>query len=1362
MRTIAGCAVLVGLAFVQTPGLIIADTKFDLAINPVGFLERAMHIWDPLGAFGQLQNQAYGYLWPMGPFFALGDLIALPSWVVQRLWLALVLCVAFIGAVRLVRALGVRSDLAALVAGFAYATSPRMLSTLGPISIEAWPSSLAPWVLLPLVVGASRGSPRRMAAWSGLAIGMVGGVNAAATAAVLPLGALWLLTRQPGPRRRRLMLWWPVFTAMATLWWLVPLFLLGAYSPPFLDYIETAAVTTYPTTLFDALRGTSAWTPYIDSELRGGNELITQGYLALNSGILLMLGLLGLALRANPHRRFLVLALLTGLTLVTMGHLGTVQGWFAQPLHDVLDTVLNPLRNVHKFDPVVRLPLIVGLAWTIQAARDGAPGRLDLRGRSMRVPAGLGIALLSVVGTVGAAMPLVNGHVAPLRPVEQLPDYWESTAQWLEQNDDGAVALLAPGSSFATYLWGGPDDEPLQFLATSRWAVRDAIPLAPAGTIRMLDAIETRLLQGQPSDGLAPYLRRAGIGHVVVRNDLAPTDDAAHPVMVHQALENSPGLRRVTSFGPYVGGDAVVVEDGRRVVIESGWQERRQAVEIYRVDGKAPLAVTARETPLVAGGPEDLLDLADHGLLDDTPAVLAVDATVGDGAGRDVLLTDGLVARERFFGRVHDAAAAATTPGDVERTANRRRDYQIDDDSGRWSTSVRLRGATGLSASSSASDAGAFGGSRPGELPFAAVDGDLATSWVTDPGSEKRPWWRIDLDRARTLARVTVVVGPEAPERTVLRVRTEAGVSDVIETGPDRSRTVRVPRGPTRWIEVESADPRPHRLSLREVFWTGSDVRRQLVLPDLPKEWGSPERVLLRRMGDARTGCVRIEDRVPCRTDAVGSAEEPAGFERVIPSAYPRTYDLEVSAVPRPGAELDAALQQGLTASVFSSSTGVDDPRASGIAAFDGDAGTSWVAAADDPRPRLGLSWVGTRPVTQLTLSVSPDAPVRRPTEVLLQWPGGERVVSLDGAGRGGFPTIDTDRLSIEILEDDGAIRLDNRQRAAGLPVGISEINVEGVGFALARPDAAIRRWPCGSGPTVAISGSEHRTRLVASPLDLFRMGEVRAEVCGGSPTEARLRSGDNLVVAAAASFARPQVVVLTSGDAAEAVAPAKSTVFGPAETRHQVEPDQELLAMRQNNNPGWRAAQDGATLAPVVVDGWQQGWWLTGSPGAVHVEFPADRLYRVGLLGGLGLFALLAALLLFLPARRWPGADLAPRGRERVPTTLVIAATIAGAGMVAGWAGAGITFGVLAMLVLLRARWGDAAGEAAGWMAAAGVVVAATVYQLRPWGSDSGWAGNEPWVAYLMLFSLVTPLLLAVRPRLTVARRMNGSSTQR
>src|SRR5580692_4117377 len=77
------CLLLAVLAFPTRPGNILADTKIDLAVNPLGFLHRALQLWDP-SQFGQLQNQAVGYLFPMGPFFALGKLMALPGWVVQR------------------------------------------------------------------------------------------------------------------------------------------------------------------------------------------------------------------------------------------------------------------------------------------------------------------------------------------------------------------------------------------------------------------------------------------------------------------------------------------------------------------------------------------------------------------------------------------------------------------------------------------------------------------------------------------------------------------------------------------------------------------------------------------------------------------------------------------------------------------------------------------------------------------------------------------------------------------------------------------------------------------------------------------------------------------------------------------------------------------------------------------------------------------------------------------------------------------------------------------------------------------------------------------------------------------------------
>ncbi|MGB0102360.1 MAG: alpha-(1-_3)-arabinofuranosyltransferase family protein, partial [Nocardioides sp.] len=262
LRMFGYAAILTAMAFSQSAGRMVSDTKFDLLTGPLGFLSSGLRLWDPTAAFGQLQNQAYGYAWPMGPFFLLGDALQLPPWVIQRLWWALLLCLAFFGVVRLAQRLGLGSPFTQVVAGFAFVLTPRITTLLGGVSVEIWPMALAPWVLIPLVRGSESGSVRRAAAWSALAVACCGGVNAVAVAAVLPLGVLWILTRARGPRKWRLLGWWTLFTVLATLWWSAPLLLLGGYSVPFLDYIENATITTVPTDLARTALGHSDWVAY--------------------------------------------------------------------------------------------------------------------------------------------------------------------------------------------------------------------------------------------------------------------------------------------------------------------------------------------------------------------------------------------------------------------------------------------------------------------------------------------------------------------------------------------------------------------------------------------------------------------------------------------------------------------------------------------------------------------------------------------------------------------------------------------------------------------------------------------------------------------------------------------------------------------------------------------------------------------------------------------------------------------------------------------------------------------------------------------------------------------------------------------
>ena len=1361
LRLVAGCVLLVGIAFVQSPGFLLSDTKFDLVLDPAAFLGHATHLWDGQAALGQLQNQAYGYLWPMGPFFLGGIAAGIPGWVVQRLWLALVMVVAFSGSAKVTRALGIRSDLACLVAGFAYALSPRMLTTLGPISIEAWPSALAPWVLLPLVIGSTKGSPRRAAALSALAVAMVGGVNAAATFAVLPLGVVWLLTRTPGPRRRALMLWWPVFTVLGTLWWLVPLFVMGAYSPPFLDFIETTTVTTFPTTVFDTLRGTSNWVPYLAPDVRAGNDLLRLSYLVLNSAVVLLLGFAGLLDRRNPHRAFLGLSLVLGCMMVAAGHRGAVEGWFAGDLSTMLDGALAPLRNVHKFDPVVRLPLVVGLAWLLDqqrasaaarpdpdpatAGRDSAwSGRLDTANRL----AATGLILAAVIG---ASLPAALGRISPAGATLGVPGYWYETADWLSEQPDPGAALLVPGSAFGDYIWGSPHDEPLQALARSPWAVRNVIPLTPPGSIRMLDEIERRLATGEGSPGFTSMLHRAGLRYLVVRNDLQRGSDIPEPVLVHQTLAHSPGLERVASFGPEVGGGGHLNGDSGRVMVNYGWQASYPAVEVYAVSDTPSPAWSASRLPVVVGGPEDLADLNDLGVLGEEPTLLAANAkAAGVEAPEDgYVLTDGLRARDRFFARVHDGASAVVSSGSASNTGNPQRDYLIDTGD-RWSTTQELTGAVALTASSSQSDAGNGGGSRRGRLPYAAVDRDPDTQWASVPSLSGTAYWRLDLGRTTPATAVRLTGGAAAPDNQVVRVRTASGVSEAVTLGPDQTRSVELPGDDNEWVRVEDASGTEGRvLALSEVSIPGVQVQRWLVTPKPPDAWGAPDVVVLRADLDPRTGCVEVGNEPRCAPGRAVDSEEAAGMARIVELPAGALYSTQLELEPRAGTALDDLVLRDQPVSIEASSTGVPDARASAVAAIDGDPHTAWIADADDLRPSLELRWLGQRKITGIDITIDEDSAGRLPIRVKVSSQTGVRVVRLDEDGHADFVPLGTDQLRIQVRKADTTSSLGFDAQSQPIGIGIGELRLEGLDYVPLGLSADVRDLGCGSGPQVRIGDDFYDTEVVASAAQLHEGLPVPGRLCQGaiSISAVSLATGENRVVSSSTGEALAVRAIVLSRDSG-AVQPVVSdaTVSGDRVKRITPEEGATALGLRQNVNPGWEATQSGHRLQQTTVDGWQQGWWLRDGD-QVTATFAPDRLYRWGL--GVGVLAFLALLIVAL--RRRGRADAPELTSRALPGVLLGAVVLLAGGQLADLPGVAIGAGVLLGSWLLRG-----APEVRQWLLVLPCLAAGIAYAILPWGNSTGWAGSDAWTSYVMLVPLLGVLSCVAVDR-DPGRRMRG-----
>ena len=1313
-RMAAACLLLIGLAMTQTAGLLVSDTKMDLALDPGGFLARALSLWDAEAAFGQLQNQAYGYLWPMGPFFLLGSLLDIPGWIVQRLWMGTVLCVAFVGSAKVTRALGVRSDLACLLAGFAFALSPRMLTVIGPSSIEVWPSALAPWVLLPLVLGAERGSPRLAAARSAVAVAMVGGVNAVATFAVIPLAVLWILSRQHGPRRRALMLWWPAFVLLGTLWWLIPLFTLGAYSPPFLDFIESASVTTYPTNLFDALRGTSNWVAYVDPQSFAGRQLLTQYHYIVNSGTLLVCGLAGLTLRRNPHRRFLVLGVLVGLLAVTMGHLGPAQGVLAPWLNSLLDGTLAPLRNVHKFDPVIRLPLVVGLAWTVEEALIRLRTRRTASGR----PAD-GVAVRTLIGSVVAAvvimsLPFAVGNVAARSGFTSVPQYWQQAAVWLGEEDDQGVALLVPGSSFGTYVWGQPRDEPMQAIARSAWAVRNAVPLVPTGNIRMLNEVEQRMNEGDGGPGFADLLARSGVTHLLVRNDLVRAG-VTDPVLVHQAIDQSPGLRLVAEFGPDIGGGPEVAGDLGRALINGGWQTSYPALQVYKVDDAVTFATTTDTPTTVVGGPEDLLDLSDLGLVGRDPTVLALDADLDEQPAGLLVLTDGLRRVERQFARISDAVSQTLAPGDPLTLDRRLRDYQMPGQTD-WEVQAVYVGADTVGATSSGAEAGLIGGGGPGEMSYSAIDGNKDSVWVSSRSSEVAQKWWVDIGEPVDARRISVTVGLGTGNEQ-LRLRTEDWESPVLDFSAGERRTVAGPPTAERvWVEDASGTP-GNQISLAEVEVGDLRVQRHLVLPDLPAAWGDPDAVVLRRVADARTGCATVEGSVRCRALLQRSEEESGGFGRRFSLSRASSMDLSVRVETRAGKVLDQLLQGDQAVSVRTSTTAMADPRASAVAMIDGEPGTTWTARPGDFEPTIDFGFL--RPVTVrgLALAVERGTAARVPRSVLVKWPGNSLKVPLNADSTASFPAIRTKSMTVKVVDAEPATDLDFAGSASEVPVGIGELRLVGVPFLPLTLSERRRELPCGSGPEVTVNNTRVRTKVTASPAELASGAEVQAMACGSGRVP--LRAGANTVEVAQAKAFRANSLVF--GDSSSQPVPAAEARLGDA-SRSFEGIDARYLVSRENFNAGWYA--EGGAVSQVF-DGWRQGWRVDDS-SKLTVEFGPERLFRAGLVLGA-----VAWLVLFGSAlwRRRRTPVLAASAEGTTPAWLSAAGLVVVAAVLAGWIGAAVTVVALAVAGGVHQR----APRLEGWGLAALLVPAVIPFLFYPW-AHTPWAGDFAWPPYVVL----------------------------
>jgi hypothetical protein len=574
------------IAFAQRPGELVADTKIDLHTDPVRFLADAAAAWAPSGGLGQVQAGQYaGYLWPMGPFYALGDLIGLAPWVVHRLWLGTLLAIAAWGVVRLLDALLERPrGVPALVAGTLIIANPYVVVFANRTSVTLLAYALLPWLLLCVQRGLR--DPRGWwwpAALALLVTSLGGGVNAAVAGWVL-LGPALLIVYDVGrgglawrDAGRFLIRALPL-ALLASAWWIAPILIQVGYGVDFLPFTEPAGAIWTSTSMSESLRLMGFWVTYLGvgygaqlspafdtaPTLLGAQGLIVSSFV-----------IPGLAFAGFVWTRrwsygpfFAALALLALLVMFT----GFPDGApLRRALHWSYDRVelVQFLRTTYKVGPLLALALacLAGVAAGVLWER--SRGRIGLA-----VAASVSAAAL----VVGWAWPLFDGRAVDGQiSFDAVPADWERAADYVDEElPRGTRALVLPGQVFPFYRWGGTQDALLPALTDRPVSVRGVVPYADLRAVDLLwgtDALvqQQRVLPGQ----LGPLIRLMGAGGVIVASDddrdrsgavdpraavaqLARGADLSSPrrsfgaVRVHP-VAGSPGLVRVQPLrGPLV------------------------------------------------------------------------------------------------------------------------------------------------------------------------------------------------------------------------------------------------------------------------------------------------------------------------------------------------------------------------------------------------------------------------------------------------------------------------------------------------------------------------------------------------------------------------------------------------------------------------------------------------------------------------------------------------------------------------------------------------------------------------------------------------------------------------------------------
>ncbi len=1244
---------LAGLAYLPLlfarPGVVTDDTKTYLYLDPGRFLSQVVTMWNPTVGLGTVNHQYIGYLLPMGPFFWLFDKLGVPVWVAQRLWLGTILFVAGAGMLYLCRRIGVGGP-GRIVAATAFMLTPYFLQYSGRISVILLPWAGLPWMIAFTIMALRRGGWRYPALFA-LVVALVSSINATAILYVAVAPALWLvyavLAEKEARWRQALLtaLKLGVLAVAVCLWWETGLLVEAAYGVNVLKFTETIPSTSATSTASEVIRGLGYW--YFYGEDRLGNwthsaVMYTQWLwlLAVSYAVPVLAFVSAVAVRWR-HRAYFVLLIVVGVTLSVGAHPFDSPTPFGGVFKAFMtDTTAGlALRSTDRATPLVVLGLAVLLGAGVSALWARIPWAGVLAGV---VSLGLVIAANPAVFTGDAEVATTFTQPAVL------PSSLRQAAAHLNATHPNTRVLEIPGDDFAAQRWGDTIDAPLPALlnADRPFAIHEQQIMGSEATANLLNAIDGPIQGGiEQWQALAPLSRLISAGDVVVQNDTAyERYGIPQPQLVDPQLTPTPaGLSDPVSFGtpvPNVPSYSTLDEADLAAPATTQWEA---PLVTYTVNNPRPLVRAESDTGsvVVAGDADGLANMAAAGLLDTTSAIYYAGTLDSHAAQLHQLVASGaqLVLTDTNRKQAYRWDTLIGITGYTENATEQPAKSDLSDNP------LDLFPGAPVGAHTLASDVGAatvtassYGNTvsyTPENRPYAALDGNLDSAWVTgvfdpDPAGE---WWQIHLAGPVTTDHITVVQ-PQTGD--VSRSITKASLIF------DGGRPVPVTLGPS--------SRRPGGQVLKFKSRTFSTLR--IRIDDTSNDHQPSASASQVGLAEVRIPGVSVAEVIHLPTDLLASASTASATDRLTlvldrlrVSPYPTRSDPELSMVRQftlptartftlsGTASLSALLPDDLIQRLLgrpgSTGTGVvayangrlPGSLTSGApATLDGDPTTVWqpgFGAGAQKGSVLHYDLPANVTLDHLDLQVVADGRHSVPTSLSISTETGTRTVTLppiaDSTVPGATTTVPLSfaplsgrHLALEVT----GVRLERAtnffaRSPIALPLGIAEVAIPGVSVA---PLPADLPGTCRS-DLLAIDGRPVSVRITGSTAAAAAGQEVQVQPCGPDAAGFTLGAGSHLLSTAIAHNATDpgaspgwnlDQLVLDSapgggpGAAPAPAGPLTATQPGPTPTvtvRANAKTTQQLsatgirgpfeLVLGQSVNRGWHAVATPAAGAP-------------------------------------------------------------------------------------------------------------------------------------------------------------------------------------